>query len=49
MGLTTHLLKYTWENPRPEVEITTIDMVSDLIEAGPFLVAVTVDPGERAG
>lgn len=45
MGLTTHLLKYTWENPRPEVEISTVDMVSDLIEAGPFLVAMTVEPG----
>ncbi|MBN1580763.1 MAG: hypothetical protein JXA89_08670 [Anaerolineae bacterium] len=48
MGLTTHLIKYTWENPLPEVEISTIDFVSDLIEAGPFLVAITVEPNEPA-
>jgi hypothetical protein len=42
-GFMTHLIKYTWDNPLPEVEITTIDFVSDLIEAGPFLVAITVD------
>jgi hypothetical protein len=44
MGLTTHLIKYTWENPLPDVEIATVDFVSDLIEAGPFLVAMTVEP-----
>jgi hypothetical protein len=43
MGMITHLIKYTWKNPLPETEITTIDFVSDLIEAGPFLVAVTID------
>jgi hypothetical protein len=45
MGFATHLIKYTWENPLPEVEISTIDFVSDLIEAGPFLVAITVEKG----
>jgi hypothetical protein len=44
IGFTTQLTKYTWENPLPEVEISTIDFVSDLIEAGPFLVAITVEP-----
>ena len=48
MGLTTQLIKYTWENPLPEVKISTIDFVSDLIEAGPFLVALTVEPNESA-
>jgi hypothetical protein len=43
MGMITHLMKYTWKNPLPEIEITTIDFVSDLIEAGPFLVAITID------
>jgi hypothetical protein len=43
MGLITHLIKYTWENPLPEVEISSIDFVSDLIEAGPFVVAITVE------
>ena len=44
MGLTTQLLKYTWENPLPDVEISTLDFISDLIEAGPFLVALTIEP-----
>jgi hypothetical protein len=48
MGLTTQLIRYTWENPLPEVETSTIDFVSDLIEAGPFLVAITVEPDEPA-
>ena len=48
MGLTTQLIKYSWENPLPEVKISTIDFVSDLIEAGPFLVAMTVEPNESA-
>lgn len=42
MGLKTHLIDYTWENPLPDVEISSIDFVSDLIEAGPFLVALTI-------
>jgi hypothetical protein len=41
-GFMTHLIRYTWENPFPELEIASIDFVSDLIEAGPFLVAITV-------
>jgi len=45
MGLITHLIKYTWENPLPKVEISTIDFISDLIEAGPFLVALTIENG----
>ena len=48
MGLTTQLIRYTWENPLPEVKMSTIDFVSDLIEAGPFLVAITVEPIEPA-
>jgi WD40 repeat protein/tetratricopeptide (TPR) repeat protein len=34
----------TWENPTPEVEISAIDFVSELSEAQPFLLAVTVEP-----
>ncbi|MEX2409795.1 MAG: hypothetical protein WD607_00245 [Candidatus Paceibacterota bacterium] len=44
MDLETQLIDYTWENPLPEVEISSIDFISDLIIAGPFLVAITVDP-----
>jgi hypothetical protein len=34
----------TWPNPRPTVPIATIDFVSDLTAAAPFLVALTVEP-----
>jgi hypothetical protein len=43
-GFSTHLIGYTWENPLPDVEITTIDFVSDVIAAAPNLVAITVEP-----
>jgi hypothetical protein len=43
MNLATQLINYTWENPLPEVEISSIDFISDLIIAGPFLVAITVE------
>ena len=43
MGLTTHLIKYSWDNPLPEVEISSVDFVSCLEEASPFLVAMTVE------
>ena len=42
MGFETHLIKYSWKNPLPEVEISTIDFVSDVISAAPHLVAITV-------
>jgi len=42
MGFETHLIKYSWENPLPEVEISTIDFVSNVISAAPHLVAITV-------
>jgi eukaryotic-like serine/threonine-protein kinase len=38
------LFKSTWDNPRPHEEIATIDFVSLMKEAGPFLVAITADP-----
>jgi len=40
----TRLFKYTWQNPLPSVEITTIDIVSSLSYSGPFLVAITIEP-----
>jgi hypothetical protein len=42
-GFETHLIKYSWKNPLPDVEITTIDFVSDVIAAAPFLLAITVE------
>ncbi|MDZ7724401.1 MAG: hypothetical protein U5R06_16750 [candidate division KSB1 bacterium] len=43
MGMLTHLLKYSWVNPLPDQEICKIDFVSDLVKAGPFLVAITLE------
>jgi len=37
------LYKTSWENPRPGVEIASIDYVSSLTSAAPFLVAVTAE------
>ncbi len=33
----------TWENPRPSVKINTIDFVSAMTPASPFMLAVTAD------
>src|SRR5262245_60515641 len=33
----------TWDNPLPDVEINSIDLVSALSEAQPFVVAITVE------
>lgn len=44
------LFKTTWKNPRPEIEITTIDFLSirnaspGRTVAAPFLVAITAEP-----
>ena len=43
-GYGTRLIKYTWDNPLPEVEIAAVDFVSCLVEAAPILVAITVEP-----
>ncbi len=37
------LYKCGWLNERPEVEITTVDYVSEWTEAAPFLIAITAD------
>ena len=42
MGLSIQLCKYTWQNPLPDVEIETIDLVSASVESAPFLIAITV-------
>jgi hypothetical protein len=38
------LFKYTWTNPLPHVAIDTIDFVSAMTRAAPFLVAITCQP-----
>jgi len=42
-GKKVRLYKSTWENPTPEVEIQTIDLVSRHGGPAPFLVALTVE------
>jgi hypothetical protein len=44
------LFKFTWENPRPSQPIDTLDFISHLSEAAPFLVALTAEsPGRASG
>jgi WD40 repeat protein len=38
------LFEYTWPNPHPELEIQTVDFVSNLTKSTPFLVAITAEP-----
>jgi hypothetical protein len=44
VGMKTRLIKFTWNNPLPEVKITTIDFVSALTTSSPMLLAITVEP-----
>jgi WD40 repeat protein/tRNA A-37 threonylcarbamoyl transferase component Bud32 len=41
-GATTRLYKSTWENPRPDLPIDTLDFVHADTHAAPILVAITV-------
>jgi hypothetical protein len=41
--LPRRLYHRSWENPRPDVEVLSIDFVSRMTRSGPFLVALTVD------
>ena len=38
------LFKMTWENPRSDAQIETIDFISNRTQSAPVLVAVTVEP-----
>jgi hypothetical protein len=38
------LFKTTWVNPLPETEIVSLDYVSTMAAAAPFLLAVTAEP-----
>jgi WD40 repeat protein/serine/threonine protein kinase len=42
-GKTVRLWKRTYENPRPDVEITHLDLVSAMAYPTPFVVAITVE------
>ena len=43
LGATLRLYLRTYDNPRPGVEVTSIDFVSKMTRAAPFLVAMTVE------
>jgi len=42
-GYRIRIFKSSFDNPRPDVRITTVDYVSGLTSSGPFLVALTVE------
>lgn len=43
-GAAMLLYKSTWENPNPDVPVDTIDFISTMSTAAPFLIAITVEP-----
>ena len=42
-GHSCHLFQFAWENPRPGVEIVSLDFVSMSDDCSPFLVALTAE------
>jgi hypothetical protein len=42
-GLALRLYVTTWDNPRPEAEVTTLDYGSRMTQCAPFLIALTVE------
>jgi hypothetical protein len=42
-GATARLFRRTYENPKPEVEVVSLDFVSKLTVTAPFLIAITVE------
>ena len=43
-NLPRRLYHRSWENPRPDFEVQSIDFISRVTRSGPFLVALTVEP-----
>ena len=43
VGSSIRLFKRTYDNPKPELEIQTLDFVSTKAESAPFLVAITAE------
>jgi hypothetical protein len=43
-GRRVRMLKVTWENPTPTMEVSRIDFISAVSRSAPHLLAVTVDP-----
>jgi tetratricopeptide (TPR) repeat protein len=38
------LFESTWENPRPDAAIVSLDFISTMTQAAPFLIAITIEP-----
>jgi WD40 repeat protein/serine/threonine protein kinase/tetratricopeptide (TPR) repeat protein len=42
-GESLRLIKFSWQNPRPEAEVQTIDFITDNGESNPILFAITLE------
>lgn len=38
------ITKFSWDNPRPDVEMQSLDFVAEGVSATPFLIAITAEP-----
>jgi hypothetical protein len=47
MGFYIHMIRFTWDNPLPDEEIATIDFESDVVDAAPQLMAITLEPAKK--
>lgn len=47
LGMSLRLYQFSWMNPMPEREITSIDFKSAMENSAPFLIAVTVEPAQK--
>ena len=43
LDVSPRLYQRTWDNPRPDVEVQSIDFLSTMTECAPFLIALTVE------
>ena len=43
LGATIRLYKRTYENPRPDATLNTIDFETTMSSCSPFLIAITVE------
>jgi hypothetical protein len=43
LGQPLQLFKTTWENPRPDVKVESLDYASSMSTAAPFLIAITLE------
>jgi hypothetical protein len=46
-GMQTRLIKFSWDNPLPNLKITAIDFISAIANSAPMLVAITVESSKK--